>query len=134
MNGQSERDVQAGPTVPRDEVISANGDIRARYLVVTDGAKTLAGGTVVCDRTSAHLLLEGRPVACVGDHVEYADGSRATIVNGAGSALQWAGRPVALAGSRLDNGDLIVQASGFRLCVVVGQADRPIDGLFAASA
>lgn len=92
---------------------------RARYLVVTDGARTLRGGTVVCDPSRGHLLLNGRPLACEGDVVEYADGERATIATGTGTTMKCFGTPVVLAGARVDNGDLIAYEARPRLWVII---------------
>jgi uncharacterized Zn-binding protein involved in type VI secretion len=68
-------------------------------------------------------------LAVVGDIVAYEDGTEATIIDGAGYAAMREGRPIALVGSRLSNGDRIVTAAqnAFGIAVRDGQE---IPGLF----
>jgi len=64
----------------------------------------------------------------VGDTVTYPDGSEAVIIDGAGFGLVCDNKPAALVGSRLSNGDKIIetlQPNGFGL-----DASRSIVGLF----
>lgn len=97
------------------------------YLFATIGSRTARGGRVdrVTTRAEARELALGR----VGDVVTYEDGSEATIIDGAGFAAQWCGVPFALVGSRLDNGDKIVETLQ-DFWGVTDSADKPIQGLF----
>jgi uncharacterized Zn-binding protein involved in type VI secretion len=47
-------------------------------------------------------------VALEGDEVVYPDGTTARIVTGSGSKFQKGGKSIALVGSRLSNGDVII--------------------------
>ncbi|KUY66492.1 hypothetical protein WK39_24165 [Burkholderia cepacia] len=76
------------------------------YLFATVGALTERGGRVTT--ATSGLTLAGLEVACVGDVVTYDDGSEAAIVDGAGNNHS-GGKPFALVGSRLSNGDRITE-------------------------
>jgi uncharacterized Zn-binding protein involved in type VI secretion len=55
--------------------------------------------------------LAGLDVARVGDIVTYQDGSQAVVTSGAGEFAISQGKPFALVGSELDNGDTITDSS-----------------------
>ncbi|WP_258025727.1 PAAR domain-containing protein [Burkholderia sp. COPS] len=76
------------------------------YLFATVGALTERGGRVTA--ATSGLTLAGLEVACVGDVVTYDDGSEAAIIDGAGNNHS-GGKPFALVGSRLSNGDRITE-------------------------
>ncbi|MFB9123443.1 hypothetical protein E2553_05010 [Paraburkholderia dipogonis] len=76
------------------------------YAFATLGARTERGGRVTPGSGNEYC---GLPIACVGDIVTYADGSEAVIMDGAGYAAVIEGRPAALVGSSLSNGDRIVE-------------------------
>ncbi|WP_175787676.1 PAAR domain-containing protein [Burkholderia anthina] len=77
------------------------------HLFATVGALTERGGRVTT--ATSGLTLAGLEVACVGDVVTYDDGSEAAIVDGAGNNHS-GGKPLALVGSRLSNGDTITDS------------------------
>lgn len=77
-----------------------------KYHIASNGSKTKNGGTVV--GASTEMFKHGLCIACVGDSVEYPDGSSSKIMNGAGAALQFNNKPIAIVGSKLENGDVIV--------------------------
>lgn len=81
---------------------------QATYDLATLGAKTRQGGLVVTAGTD--IEMDGHCIACVGDTVRYPDGTESKIVSGAGSALAFKGRPVAIVGSATDNGDTIIDS------------------------
>ncbi|OXI46440.1 PAAR domain-containing protein [Burkholderia aenigmatica] len=99
------------------------------HLFATIGALTERGGRVT--KASGQLKVFGLAVARVGDTVTYEDGSEAVIVDGAGKYAIGGDKPLALVGSRLSNGDRIVEtlqrSSGIH--VTPGET---IDGLFDA--
>ena len=97
------------------------------YLFVTVGSRTKDGGHVT--RVSTKAEYEGMALARVGDIVTYADGSEASIIDGAGFAAAWEDKPFALVGSRLSNGDTITEKlqDGFGISVPDGEL---IPGLF----
>jgi hypothetical protein len=68
-------------------------------------------------------------IALVGDSVTYGNGSEARIIDGAGYRMTWDNKPVALVGSRLDNGDRIVDTphNDYGITVRDGEA---VPGLF----
>lgn len=84
-----------------------------RFAVV--GSITRNGGVI--RNASGGSMAGGYRMARVGDKVVYADGSKATIISGAGGARIMQGASAALVGSRLDNGDGIISTpqSGSRL-------------------
>lgn len=84
-----------------------------RFAVV--GSVTRNGG--VLHNASGGSTAGGYKMARVGDKVVYADGSKATIISGAGGARIMQGASAALVGSMLDNGDEIISTpqSGSRL-------------------
>jgi uncharacterized Zn-binding protein involved in type VI secretion len=87
--------------------------IKASYDMATLGAKTRQGGEVVT--ASADIEMDGHRIACVGDMVRYPDGTESKIASGAGAALVYKDRPVAIVCSATDNGDTIIsslQSSG----------------------
>ncbi|WP_175864899.1 PAAR domain-containing protein [Burkholderia cepacia] len=97
------------------------------HLFATIGSRTKRGGWVaeVAGKTSYRGLMLAR----VGDVVRYDDGTEAVVVDGAGFSATSDGKPMALVGSRLSNGDVITQTlqdgAGIRVT-----DDKPIPGLF----
>lgn len=82
--------------------------VKATYDLATLGAKTRQGGEVVT--ASTDMQMDGHRIACVGDVVRYADGIESRIISGAGAALCYQDRPVAIVGSATDNGDIIISS------------------------
>ncbi|MEM8513770.1 putative XRE-type DNA-binding protein [Massilia sp. MP_M2] len=78
--------------------------VKGRYPAATECSITERGGRIVASRD---LRTAGGRVALVGDIARYPDGGEARIVSGAGAALLYKGRMMALVGSELDNGDRI---------------------------
>ena len=81
--------------------------IVARYLVATLGSRTVDGGTVRTASSQIYCRGDVR-VARVGDEVHYPDGTIATITSGTGFAATENGKPLAIVGSHVGNGDKIV--------------------------
>lgn len=82
--------------------------IKAIFPLATLGATTARGGTVASASTG--ICIEGHRIACVGDVVRYPDGSESKIVSGAGVAMMFEGKPIAIVCSATDNGDTIVRS------------------------
>ncbi|WP_230961786.1 PAAR domain-containing protein [Burkholderia thailandensis] len=80
-------------------------------LFATLGSTTERGGQVTTATSGSSLW--GRDVACVGDVVTYPDGRKSMIVDGAYFTPMSRTKPIALVGSRLSNGDRIVEAAVF---------------------
>ncbi|MDX8252062.1 PAAR domain-containing protein [Acinetobacter pittii] len=78
------------------------------YYVAVHGAKTQNDGLV--NASSTNTKIKGLSIARVGDEVIYADGTTSKIISGAGTACIVDGSPVALVGSRLENGDEIIES------------------------
>ena len=97
------------------------------YPFATIGSRTKRGGRVT--RVTTQAEYKGMALARVGDPVTYDDGSEATIIDGAGFAAVWGDKPLALVGSRLSNGDRIVESLQDSWGITV-RADKPIPGLF----
>jgi len=79
--------------------------VTGRYPVATEHSTTEQGGQIFA--TSEISTPEGL-VALVGDIVRYPDGRQTRIATGSGVAKSLdSGRPIALVGSELENGDRI---------------------------
>ncbi|MEB7641002.1 PAAR domain-containing protein [Acinetobacter pittii] len=78
------------------------------YYVAVHGAKTQNDGLV--NVSSTNTKIKGLSIARVGDEVIYTDGTTSKIISGAGTACIVDGSPVALVGSRLENGDEIIES------------------------
>ncbi|WP_429250316.1 PAAR domain-containing protein [Paraburkholderia sp. GAS333] len=89
--------------------------------------RTERGGRV--SRVTTKAEYQGMALASVGDTVTYDDGSEATIIDGAGFAASWDGKPYALVGSRLSNGDTITETLQDG-CGITVRSDKPVPGLF----
>lgn len=59
---------------------------------------------------NSSVKIAGYFVAVVGDEVIYADGTTSKIISGSGTAGSIGGYPIAVVGSRLENGDEIVDS------------------------
>ncbi|KHK60995.1 hypothetical protein PI86_00610 [Burkholderia sp. A9] len=97
------------------------------HLFAIMGALTEWGGRMT--QASSGLTVIGLVVARVGDIVTYEDRSEAVISDGAGKYAVDCDKPFALVGSRLSNGDRIVETLQ-RSCGIRVPADEDIDGLF----
>ena len=82
--------------------------VKGVYDLATLGSKTRLGGEVATASTG--MEMDGHRIACVGDVVRYPDGTESRIVSGAGAALAYKGRPMAIVGSATDNGDTIISS------------------------
>lgn len=100
------------------------------HLFATIGALTERGGRVT--QATSGMTVAGLAIARVGDIVTYEDGSEAIITDGAGKYAICCDKPLALVGSRLSNGDRIVETLQ-RLWGVHVQAGETVDGLFDAA-
>lgn len=104
--------------------------VKGRYPVATESSTTERGGKITA--TSGLSTIGGR-VAMVGDIVRYANGSEARIASGAGVAAVYDGRPLALVGSQLDNGDRITGPVHNGMVIVQYADEEPIKGLLDSS-
>lgn len=85
------------------------------YHVAVNGAKSKNGGLV--NASSNGMKIKGLSIARVGDEVIYADGTTSKIISGAGIACLIEGSPVALVGSRLENGDEIIESPNTSIAI-----------------
>lgn len=85
------------------------------YYVAVHGAKTQNDGLV--NVSSTNTKIKGLSIARVGDEVIYADGTTSKIISGAGTACIVDGSPVALVGSRLENGDEIIESPNTTIAI-----------------
>lgn len=100
--------------------------VKARYPAATENSTTERGGKIV--GTSGISMLGGR-VALVGDVVCYPDGSETRIVSGAGVAMIYRGRSMAVVGGDLENGDRINGPIHNGMTIVQHADEAPIQGL-----
>lgn len=108
----------------------ASKPVKGRYPAATESSTTERGGKIIA--TSGLCTVGGR-VALVGDAVRYPDGSEAHIVSGAGAAMCYEHRAIALIGSALDNGDRITGPEHNGMVIVQYADEAPIKGLFDPS-
>lgn len=105
----------------------ARKPVKSRHALATLGAKTERGGEVVTAGTG--MEIERHRIACIGDTVRYPDGSESKIVSGAGFASVYDGKPVAIVGSHLENGDTIVSSLQNGVEITQYADEPPIPGL-----
>ena len=99
----------------------------ARHLVATLGSRTVAGGTVRVASSQMYCSGEFR-VARVGDEVHYPNGTTAPITSGAGFAAIDNGKPLAIVGSHVSNGDQIVDTLNREFEIVLYEDSPAIPG------
>lgn len=100
--------------------------VQGRYPVATESSTTERGGQVVA---TSGISTVGGHLALVGDVVRYPDGSETRIVSGAGMAMIYRGKPAAVVGSELENGDRINGPTHNGLTVTQYADEAPIKGL-----
>lgn len=101
----------ARQTVEEQEAFMREHPVVAIYRIAVDGALTQGGGVVRAGWNGAEIELDGGQkvnIALVGDEVVYPDGTTARIVTGSGSKFKKGEQSIALVGSRLSNGDVII--------------------------
>ncbi|WP_211468288.1 PAAR domain-containing protein [Collimonas silvisoli] len=103
------------------------GPIKAVYALATVGSKTARGGEVAT--SSAEMRVGGMKVALMGDLVRYPDGRESPIVSGAGYASVYEGKPLAIVGSHVENGDVIESSSQNAAKIIQYADDEAIPGL-----
>ena len=101
--------------------------VKAIYALATVGSKTMRGGEVVTSSTA--IKIDGKRVARVGDLVRYPDGSESPIVSGAGYASVYEGKPLAIVGSHIENGDVIESSRQNDAKIIQYADDEAIPGL-----
>lgn len=99
----------------------------ARHLVATVGSRTVAGGTVCVASSQMYCSGEFR-AARVGDEVHYPDGTTASITSGAGFAAIDNGKPLAIVGSHVSNGDQIADTLNREFEIVLYEDSLAIPG------
>ena len=95
-------DIAAPATSPERSILS-------RHHIATIGSKTKRGGEVIT--ASADSEINSLPVARVNDTVRYPDGSESRTTSGAGFAAMVENIPLAIVGSHIANGDIIVSST-----------------------
>ncbi|MBN7124535.1 hypothetical protein BSU01_22950 [Erwinia billingiae] len=98
-------------TVEEQEAFLLEHPVVAIYRIAVEGALTQRGGVVRAAWNGSEIALEDGQkvnVALEGDEVVYPDGTSARIVTGSGAKFQKGGKSIALVGSRLSNGDVII--------------------------
>ncbi|MDC4864528.1 PAAR domain-containing protein [Acinetobacter baumannii] len=93
------------------------------YYVTVHGAKSQNGGLV--NASSNNGKIKGLSIARVGDEVIYTDGTTSKIISGAGTACVVEGLSVALVGSRLENGDEIIESPNTTIAIRIYK-DQPL--------
>lgn len=92
------------------------------YYLAINGAKTKNDGLVKA--SAKEHRIGGLAIACVGDEVIYADGTTSKIISGAGTACLIDGLSVALVGSRLENGDEIIDSPNKAVAINIFKGDK----------
>lgn len=105
INKLSEEDIQQ---IIKAEQLYYDNKPHTIYHLAVNGAKTKKGGLL---KSSSNIWkIKGLSVGRVGDDVIYADGTTSKIISGAGEACIVEGASIALIGSRLENGDEIIES------------------------
>jgi hypothetical protein len=97
------------------------------HLFVTMGSRSERGGCASHVATKAEY--RGLAPLRGGNTVVYDDGSEAAGVDGAGCAVSRDGRPFAIVGSRLSNGDWVTETTQDGGSIKV-HSGKPVPGLF----
>lgn len=100
------------------------------YYFAVNGAKTKNDGLVKASTTQN--TIDGLAIARVGDEVIYADGTTSRIVSGAGTACIVDGLSVALVGSRLENGDEIIDSPNSSVAINIFKGDKAPKGFLVS--
>lgn len=116
----SENDIQQ---ISNAEQLYWNNKPHTIYHVAVHGAKSKNGGLVNVSSNSSKI--GGLSIARVGDEVLYADGTTSKIISGAGTACVVEGLSVALVGSRLENGDEIIESPNTTIAIRIYK-DQPL--------
>ncbi|HHZ8496422.1 TPA: PAAR domain-containing protein [Enterobacter mori] len=122
----------AHQAVEEQEVFMREHPVVAIYRIAVDGALTRRGGVVRAVWNGAEIELDGGQkvnIALVGDEVVYPDGTTARIVTGSGSKFRKGEQSIALVGSRLSNGDVIISTPQAR-CMLNELKGLPVDDDF----
>lgn len=80
-----------------------------KFFAATHGSKTKNGGLIRA-MINQKIKVQGHLIAVVGDEAIYEDGTTSKIISGAGEAGSIEGYDIALVGSRLENGDEIIES------------------------
>lgn len=80
-----------------------------KFFFATHGSKTKNGGLVRAT-INQKIKAQGHLLAVVGDEAIYEDGTTSKIISGAGEVGSIEGYDIALVGSRLENGDEIIES------------------------
>jgi transcription elongation factor len=120
----AEFDVESQAMIRQQQEYCKAHPVTGIYRLATEGSQTRDGGVI--ERTgsiAAFTLDDGQEVrgAHKGYLVIYPDGSSAKIITGAGSKYS----DIALVGSRLDNGDEIINTLQ-HMGVIVARKDVPL--------
>lgn len=102
-------DAAAVDIIRRNQAEQLENPVIAIRLLVSEGSQSKQGGVIKKGTSSLTVTIasgEELAIAQIGDPVEYPDGSIAYIKTGAGRAFS----NLALVGSRLDNGDEIINS------------------------
>lgn len=111
------------------QALNAMTEVRPHhnYYLVTEGATSKNGGIAHVKKREGYLGLNEKRVALVGDYVQYADGSIATIISGTGCSMLLDDIPLAISNSALDNGDIIEEAGIlYKDCELCVYEDEPL--------
>lgn len=130
----AEMDAESRAIVAEQEAFNRQHPVNAIYRIATGGSFTQRGGVVrEKDCTGQIQVRAGQwsGIALVGDQVDYPDGSTARISTGAGKKWIIRDRGVALVGSSLDNGDVIISTPQDS-CYLVTRVGVPEGGDFLA--
>ncbi|WP_445115332.1 PAAR domain-containing protein [Acinetobacter sp. WZC-1] len=123
LQQMSEEDIKQ--TLKAEQLYLENKPRTVHDLAV-NGARSRESGLVKASVSG--LIIDGLSVARVGDDVIYADGTISKIVSGAGSACIVKGKPVALVGSHLENGDEIVDSPNKFFAINIFKGDKAPEG------
>lgn len=100
------------------------------YYFAVNGSKTKNDGLVKA--SAIQHTIGGLAIARVGDEVIYTDGTTSKIISGAGTACIVDGLSVALVGSRLENGDEIIDSPNNSVAINIFKGDKAPKGFLVS--
>ncbi|WP_202308379.1 hypothetical protein [Dryocola clanedunensis] len=118
----SEMNEEARTLIIEQQEYAKHHPVTAFYRAAVAGSRTLRGGVVDEPNPDPSQgmkvqLDNGQWVSMVteGATVTYPDGTKAVIITSAGQLSEWEGKGIALVGSLLDNGDVIISTPDYGL-------------------
>ena len=130
----SEMDEEARQLVIEQQEYAKHHPVKVIYRTAVAGSLTLQGGVIDEPNPDPNQGLKvqldnGQWASMVteGTTVTYPDGTKAVIITSAGQLSEWEGKGIALVGSLLDNGDVIISTPDYGSVFTVREGESMPD-------